>query len=127
MLGLDAQIVQRADDLQPAKNPQNAIIFTTGRLRIQMRSNIDRQRVWVRPFAPRKHVAHLIQPHGAARILAPLLEQCAAFTIFIRQRLAVVAARDARSDLGHFHQAIPQTIWIDFQVLSGRGHGWLLW
>ena len=122
MLRLHAQIIQRADQLQPAQHTQHAIILATRRLRVQMAAHIDRQRVRVRPLAPREHVAHLVQPHGASRILAPALEQRAALGICIRQRLPVVAARDTRPNLRHLHQAVPEAVGVDLEVLSGGGH-----
>mmetsp|Transcript_29336 Transcript_29336/g.57072 ORF Transcript_29336/g.57072 Transcript_29336/m.57072 type:complete len:399 (-) Transcript_29336:52-1248(-) len=113
VLGFYVQIIQSADDLQPAQNPQNPVIFAARRLRIQMRAHIDRQGVGVGPLATRKHVAHLVQPHGTARRFAPRLKQCTTLAILICQGLTVVAPRHARPDLGHLHQTVPQTIRVD--------------
>ena len=87
-----------------------------------MRTDIDRQRVRIGPLAPREHVAHRVQTHGATRLLAPALEQGAAFRILVRQGLAVVAARDTGADLRHLHQAVPQPVRVDLEVLSRCRH-----
>ena len=87
-----------------------------------MRANIHRQRRRVRALASREHVADLVNTHGAARIVAPFLKQSAAFGVFIRQGLAVVATRNAGADLGHFHQAVPQPVAVDPQVFTGCCH-----
>ena len=122
MFGLNAQIVQGADDLQAAQHAKHAVVFPARGLGIEVTADIDGQRIGVRAFAAGKHVAHLIQPHRAARILAPFLEQGAAFAVFIGERLAVVAACDTGADLGHFHQAVPQTVRVDLEVLTGCWH-----
>ena len=36
VLGLDPKIIQRANDLKPAKHAQHAVIFPARRLRVQM-------------------------------------------------------------------------------------------
>ena len=71
MLGLDPKVIERANNLQPAKDAKNAVITPAGGLRVEMRPHIDRQGIRVRAFPERKHVAHGIEPHGAARSLAP--------------------------------------------------------
>jgi hypothetical protein len=55
-------------------------------------------------------------------LVAPALEQGAAFAIGIGQRLAVVAARHARADPGHFHDRIPQPGAVDLQVRARVSH-----
>ena len=126
VFGLDPQIVHRAEDLQPAEHAEDAIVFPARRLGVEVAAHIDRKRIGVGALPLGEHIAHLVEPHGAARIFAPLLEQGAAFGVFVRQRLAVVAPRHAGADLGHFHQGIPQTVGINLEVLSGRGHRSLL-
>ena len=126
VFGLDAQIVHRADDLQPAEHAEDTIVFPARRLGVEVAAHIDWQRLGVGAVALGEHIAHLVEPHGTARLFAPFLEQGAALGVFIRQRLAVVASRHAGADLGHFHQGIPQTVGINLEVLSGRGHRSLL-
>ena len=122
VLGLHAQIIQRPNDLQPAQHAQHTVILSPGRLGVQMAADIDRQRIRVGAFPPGEHVAHLVQAHLAARSLAPALEQRPALGVLVGQGLAVVAARDARPDLGHLHQAVPQPLAIDDQILARRCH-----
>ena len=123
---LDPQIVHRAQQFQPAQHTQHAVILAACGLRIQMRPDVDRQRIGVGAIALREHVAHRIKAHGAARLLAPFLEQGATFGVFVGQRLAIVATRHTGADLGHLHQTVPQTIRVDLQVFTGRGHSGFL-
>ena len=67
MLGLDPEIVERAHDLEPAEHAEHAVVAPAGRLRIEMRADIDRQRVGIGPLAPREHGAHLVDAHRHAR------------------------------------------------------------
>jgi hypothetical protein len=105
VLRLDAEVVQRADDLEPAQHAQHAVILAAGRLGVEVAADIDRQRVGVGALAAGEHGAHLVDAHGAARRLAPALEQQRpALGVLVGQGLAVVAAGDARADLGHLHE-----------------------
>ena len=122
MLRPDAEIVQRAHDLQPGQHAEHAVVLAAGRLGVEMRADIDRQRVRIGAGARHEHGAHPVDAHGKARRIAPALEEFAAFPVGIGQRLAVVAAGDAGADLRHLHQRIPQTVWIDSQILARRGH-----
>ena len=122
MLGLDAEIVQRADHFQPAEHAQHAVELAAGRLGVEVAADIDRQRIGVGALAPREHRAHLVDADFEAGRLAPSLEQMPALAILVGQRLPVVAAGHTRADLRHLHQRIPQTVWIDSQILAGCGH-----
>ncbi len=54
--------------------------------------------------------------------LAPGLEQRATLGIGIGQRLPVVAAPKPRPDLRHLHQAVPEALAIDAEIVGGGGH-----
>ena len=54
-------------------------------------------------FAAGKHGAHFIHAHAHTGVFAPAAKELTPFGIRIGQRLAVVAASDARTDLGHLH------------------------
>ncbi|MOA53938.1 hypothetical protein D3C78_1774700 [compost metagenome] len=69
-----------------------------------MRADIDGQRIRVGAGPCEEHIAHGVDAHGEAGLFAPGLEQPAPFGVLVGQRLAVVAARDTRADLGHFHK-----------------------
>ena len=122
VLGLDPEVVHRADHLKAAENAQNTVILAASRLGIEVAADIDRQGLGVGPLAAGKHIADLVNRHCHAGRLAPALEQVAAFAVFIGQGLAVVATRNSRADLGHFHQAIPKPLAVDLKILSGCGH-----
>ena len=125
MLRPDTKVVEGAHDFKAAQHAQHAVIFPAGRLRVEVAADIDRKRGRVRPGPGREHVAHAVEAHLAAGRLAPSLEERAALGVFVGQRLAVVAACDAGADLRHLHQAVPEPLAVDLQVLPGGGHGHL--
>jgi hypothetical protein len=122
MSRLDAEIVHRAHDLKAGEHAEHAVIFATGRLGVEMRADIDGQRIRVGAGARHEHVAHRVDAHREARIVAPGLEQAAALRIGVGQRLAVVAAGNAGADLRHLHKTVPQAVAVDAHVLAGCGH-----
>ena len=67
MLGLDAEIVERAHDLQPAEHAEHAVELAAGRLRVEVAADIDRQRGRIGALAPREHRAHLVDADRRAR------------------------------------------------------------
>ena len=118
----DAEIVERADDLQPAQDAKHAVIFSTGRLGVEMAADIDRQRIGIGALATGEHGAHLVDAHFEPGLVAPPLEEMPALAVLVGECLAIVAPGDAGADLRHLHQRIPQTVWIDSQILSRCGH-----
>ena len=119
---LDAGLVQRADDLQPGQHPEDAVVFSTGRLRVEMASHHHRRQRRVSALAPGEHGAHLVEPHFKAFRLAPCLIETPPLGILVCQRLAVVAAGDAGADLRHLHQRIPQPVAINPEILAALIH-----
>ena len=92
-----------------------------------MTADIDGLQVRFGPLMAQEHVAHAVQAHGHPRILGPLPEQRATVGVGVGQGLAVVAASNAKPDLGHLHQAVPQPTAIDPHVgsrcrFAGIGH-----
>ena len=118
--GLDVEIVQRAHQFERGQHAEHAVILAARRLGVEMTADIDGQRVGIGAGARHEHRAHLVDAHRKPRRVAPLLEERAPFGIGIRQRLAVVAARDAGSDLRHFHQRVPKAVAIDPHVFACR-------
>ena len=78
--------------------------------------------VGIGAFAAGEHGAHLVDPEGQARRLAPALEQVPAFAVRVGQRLAVIAAGDARTDFGHFLNGLPEPVAVDPKVFAGSRH-----
>src|SRR5207249_4430919 len=69
---VDAAVVQRADHLQGAQDPELPVVFTTSRYRVDMRAHDDRgQRRFSAPLA--EDVAHLVDRHGTAGLTHPFL------------------------------------------------------
>ena len=78
MLRLDAEVVERADHLQPAEHAEHAVELAAGRLRVEMAADIDRQRVRVGAFTAGEHRAHLVDAGRQPGLVAPALEKMAA-------------------------------------------------
>ena len=116
MLRLDAEIVHRADNFESAEHTQDAVIFAAGRLGVEVRAHIDRQRILVFTGAGGEHVAHGVNAHGHAGCLAPALKQMAPLAIGVSQGLAVVAAGNAGADFRHLHQRVPKPCTVDLHV-----------
>ena len=120
--GLDAGFVQRANDLQPGQHPKDAVVFSTGRLSVEMASYHHRRQGRVGALAPGEHGAHFVEPHFKTFCLAPCLIKTPSLGILICQRLAIVAAGDAGADLRHFHQRIPQPVAVNPEILAALIH-----
>ena len=75
---LDAEVVEGADQLEPAEHAEHAVIAPAGRLGVEMAADLDRRQARVGALAAREHGAHRIDADGQARRLAPALEQRAA-------------------------------------------------
>ena len=63
----DAEVVERADHLEPAEHAEHAVIAPAGRLGVEVAADIDRQRVGSVPSRAREHGAHLVDAHAAGR------------------------------------------------------------
>ena len=70
----------------------------------------------------RKHITHLIQTHRHSRSGAPALKQMPALAVLIGHCLAIVPTSHAGPNLGHLHQAVPQTVPIDLEVFARCCH-----
>ncbi len=78
-----------------------------------MAAGHDRGQTVVPTGPPGKDVAHRVDGHGAARLLAPTHEKVTAVTVQIGQRKPAIAALFGGPDLGHFHERVPQSLAVD--------------
>jgi hypothetical protein len=51
VLGLDAEIVERAHDFEAAEHAEHAVILAAGRLGVEVRADIDGQRIRIGALA----------------------------------------------------------------------------
>ena len=72
------------------------------------------------PRLEREHVADLVDRHGAAQRLALAAEPVADLPVEIGQREAADAAFRGAADLRGLHQAVPEALRIDRQVLHAH-------
>ena len=54
------EVVRTMNDLECAKHAEYAVILTAGRLRVEVRADINRQRVRIGAWPGREHRAHLV-------------------------------------------------------------------
>ena len=132
MPGLDAEIVERAHDLEPRQNAQNAIVPPARRLGIEMAADHHRRQRFVLAVAVGEHRPHGVDGDRHPRLFAPFLEQAAALAVLVGQRLPVAPATHAGSDLRHFMDRIPEPLALDPEVVglcrhdhSGPVSSWL--
>ena len=127
--GADVEVVEGADDLEPAEHAEHPVVFAARRLGVEMAAHVDGKCSGISAFAAGEHVAYAVDTQRQAGLGAPAGEEVPAFAVGIRQGLAVVAAGDAGADPGHFHQAVPEAGAVDAQVGAGHGalsgHGWV--
>ena len=116
-LGLDTGIVQRAHHFQPRQHAIDAVESAAGRLGVKMAAGHHRRQVVILAGAAGEDIADGIHRDGAAGFLAPAHEQVAAFLIQIAGRQAAIAALLGRADLRHLHQAVPQPVAPDLDIL----------
>ena len=116
-VGLDPEIVEGADRLEPGEHAIGAVELAAGRLRIEMAAGHHwRQRV-VSPGPPGKNVADPVHAHRAAGVLAPAHEQGAPGAVEDRSaRAGTPRLSLRRADLGQLHQRRPQPVAVDPQV-----------
>src|SRR5690606_20190617 len=87
--GFDAEVVERADDLEPAQHAEDTVVATAGRLRVEVAADIDGVEVRLGAFAAREHRPHLVDADGHPRGLAPAPEQVPALAVGVGERLAI--------------------------------------
>ena len=121
-LGLDAEVVERAQHLEAGEHAVDAVETATGGLAVEMAAGADRGEIVVAARAAGEDVAHPVDLHGAAGLLAPLDEEVAALLVEVGQGEPADAALGRRADLRHLHQARPEAVTVDLHV----GHAALL-
>jgi hypothetical protein len=104
---LDLEIVERADDFQSAEHAEHAVVFTAGRLGVEMAADHDRRQMVLDAGTAGEHIAHLVDLDRATFLLAPGGEEVASLFVEIGEGEALAAAFGRRADLGHFHQSVP--------------------
>jgi hypothetical protein len=118
-LGLDAVVVQAAHDLERRQHAVGAVELAAGRLAVQVAAGHDRRRLRVAAGPPGEDVAHGVEGDAAAGRLGPAGEEVAAVPVEIGQRQAADPAFGGGADLRHLHQAVPQPLAVDGEILHG--------
>ena len=119
-VGLDLQVVEGADDLQPGEHPVGAVELAACRLGIEMAAGHHRRARVVLARAAGEDVADAVDAHRAAGGLAPADEQVAALPVEVGEREPTHAALLGRADLRQLHQGLPQSVAVYRQVLHVR-------
>ena len=115
-VGLVAEVVEGADHLEAGEHAIDAVELATGGLAVDVAAGHHRRERLVRASPAGEDVAHLVDAHGAAGLLAPLDEEVARSLVHVGEREPADAALLRRPDLRHLHEARPQAIAIDLDV-----------
>ena len=98
-----------------------AVEFAAGRLRVEMAAGHYRREGRVASLPPREDVADAVDPHGAARLLAPADEQPARLAVEVGRGEPAYAAFRCRADLRQLHQARPKPLAV-YVHIAGNWH-----
>ncbi|MCY1225621.1 hypothetical protein D9M72_378210 [compost metagenome] len=109
----DAQVVERAHDLQAGQHAEVAVELAARGLGVDMAAGGHGARVGVAAGAACEDVADLVDAHVEPGLAAPLHHQVAPFAVGFGQRDAAHAAPGRGADRGEVHQRLPQAGAID--------------
>src|SRR6185312_7934396 len=115
-LGLVADIVEAAHDLQRRHHPIGAVEPAPGRLRVEMAPGHHRRQVRVLSRPPREDIADAVDRDRAPGFLAPADEEPPRLGVEIARREPAHAALLGRPDPRELHQARPQPLAIDLKI-----------
>ncbi|MNN46003.1 hypothetical protein D3C81_1603610 [compost metagenome] len=110
---LDAEVVERAHDLQPRQHAEVAVELAARGLGVDMAARGHGARGRGRARAARKDIADLVHAHVQPRLAAPLHHQVAPLAVFFGQRDAAHAALGGGADRAQIHERLPQARAID--------------
>ncbi|MNQ66851.1 hypothetical protein D3C85_813530 [compost metagenome] len=130
-LGLHAQVIQGAQHLQAGQHAEAAVEFAAGGLGVDMAAGHHRRQGGITSGTAGEDITHRVDSHRAAGLFAPAHEQVAGLAIQVAQGQTTDSALDGGTELGQFHQRLPQAFAVDVRVaglqdVSGYVHGYLL-
>src|SRR5690606_12633026 len=105
-----------AHDLERRHDAERTIELAASRLRVEMAPDQHGRQAVVRAGPAREHGAHAVDRDRAAGLAAPISEEVARLAVEVRQRQAVDATLWCCADLRHFHEAVPQSLAVDFEI-----------
>ena len=111
-------------DLEPAEHAEHAVIAAAGRLGVEMAADMTGGSAGVRrPRGGRTWCPSGRPPWSARRPRTSVWNSAPALGVVVGQRLAVVAAGNARPDLRHLMDGVPQPVAVDAEIVGG----WAYW
>jgi hypothetical protein len=111
--GLDAAIVERADDLETRQHADDAVVAAAVHLRVEMAADHDgRQRI-VAALSPREDVADSVDADAASGLAAPGDELVAHLPVRVGKRDARETAGTPGTDLRRALHGAPVAPWLD--------------
>ena len=120
--GLDAVLVEGADDLQSGQHSQDSVELSTGVLGVEMAPHQHRRRVVIAAGTPREDVPHPVDAHRRARVPAPGDEQIPHLLVGRIERQPAQALIPPRPDARRRHHGVPQSIGVDLQEVGAIVH-----
>jgi len=112
-LGLDLVVVQGAQHLERAHDPEDAVEATALGLGVDVGAAHDRGQRVVLGRAAAEDVAHRVDRDLQVDLLAPLHEEVAGLLVLVGEGEPLHAAARSRADLGHLLEALLQPRGVD--------------
>ena len=125
--GRDAELVERAHDLDAAEHSEAPVEGAGGRDAVDVRADHYRGSSGIRALAACKDVAHTVDTHRETGILHPGDHQLASPCVVIRERLPIDAREtraliDVRTDSGELLQRGPEPRPVDLDHIRSLSH-----
>ena len=112
-LGFNTMIVETSDDLEAGKDTVNTVELTAMRLRVEMAAGHNWWQAVIASGPSCENITHAVDRHVATSVARPGHEEISPFLVFVGQRQTTAPAVRQSADLGHIHEAVPQTIRVD--------------
>ena len=107
-------IIQSPQHLQGPEHAIHPIELAAAGLSVKVTASLNRRKVWIAPFFSGKDISHLIDFNTTSDFPTPGNEQITSLAVEIGQCQSSAASFFGGADFGHFHQAFPKAVSIDF-------------
>ena len=107
-------IIQSPQHLQGPEHAIHPVELAAAGLSVKVTASLNRRQVWIAPFFSGKNISHLIDFNTTSDFPTPGNKQITSLAVEIGQCQSLAASFFGRADFGHFHQAFPKAVSIDF-------------
>ena len=107
-------IIQSPQHLQGTEHAVDPIELAAAGLSVKMTAGLYRRKFWIAPFFSGKDISYLIDFNTTSDFPSLGNEQITSLAVEIGQCQSSAASFFGGADFGHFHQAFPKAVSIDF-------------